>query len=201
MLVAIMLYGFAASSMEYLGAFGFINEVTYLGRYDEHLRIVHALDIIKPGEELLNLIGGVVAAGLVLRVSPFRAFFRLNCVIAVFGVTYLILKFADGFTVGSVLGLYCGKALLNGAQWVVYATAAAALTSRPNTAGQYSLIAFLVIVPWLPTATYEHLIGMGGGYLLPTVAVAAAFGAVMLLQLSAWMSRRRRAEAAAKPSG
>lgn len=201
MLGAVALYALAGSWIEHLATLGHVQEVSPVTRGDENARILDFFTLAKPAEDVLTLLGGIVAAWTALRVSPFRAFFRLNCVLAVFALIYIGLKVADGFTPATVAALYVAKTMLMGAEYLMYATAAAALTSRPHTAGQYVLISFFVAVFWLPTGNNNSLNGATNSYFLPVLALAAALGAIALLLWAARAARRpQEPAAAAQPS-
>ena len=82
------------------------------------------------------------------------------------------------------------RTLILGAAYVIYATVAARLTLRPDTAGQYMLLGLFVGLFWISDSGLGALGALIGSYALTAGAAVAGTAAILLMRLAARMAKR-----------
>ncbi len=189
LLVAIACYALAASAADSLGKRGYIIDILRASNVDIDPDAGSLPAAGSTQEIAFSAIGALAGLLIAFRLSPQRAFFVMLCAVVGLVGFFALCKAVLGFTVFTVAGLYLLRTMISAASYVIYATVAARLTARPDTAGQYAVLALFGGVFWLSDIGVGRLGSLVGTSALSAAAAIAGLAAIVLMRLAARMAR------------
>jgi hypothetical protein len=191
LLAAIAFYALAASAADFLGREGYLVDILRAARWqDADPDNDRALRAMGTQEIALSAIGALGGLFIAFKLLPARAFGVLLYAILGLLALFALCKSWLGFTVFTVAGLFALRTLIYGASFVIYATVAARLTARPDTAGHYALLALFGGLFWISESGFVSLAPLIGGYAMTAGAAVAAILAIILMRLAARAAKR-----------
>lgn len=189
LLAAFLCYGLAVGGAEYLGEKGYVLEILRANSAIYDADANNAYNAVSAQEIAIAAAGALVGLLIAFRLPPSRAFFvLLYAALGLIGF-YVLSKAQLGFSAFTVAGLFALYKLLFAASYVVFATIAARLTRRPDTAGQYALLSLSVSLLSLSTEGFSQLAMLIGGYAVASGSAAAAITAIFLMRSAARAAR------------
>jgi hypothetical protein len=184
LLAGIACYALAVSGADFLGQRGYILDILRANPPDYDYKISDAYGAVSAQEIASSAIGAVAGLLIAFRLAPPRAFvFLLYAALGLIGF-FVLCKAWLGFTVFTVAGLFALRSLLSGASFVIFATVAARLTARPDSAGHWALLSVFVGVFWISVDGFTALGMLSGSYSIAVGAAVAGIAAIVLMRLA-----------------
>jgi hypothetical protein len=190
LLAALALYALAASAADSLGQQGYALDLLTTTRWAEiDFENMRASRTAGAQAITISALGAVVGLLIAFKLPPARALYVLLYANLGLLAFFALCKAWLGFTVLSVAGLYAMRTLISGAAYVIYATVAARLTARPDTAGHYAMLALFTGLFWISDGGFIVLGPLIGSYAVTAAAAIAAIAAIILMRAAARISR------------